>query len=131
LNVTGGSRILEIDPVKNEIVWEYTGESSGAPGWTFRSSFISSARRLPNGNTLIDEGYNGRLFQVTPKGEIVWEYVSPYFGAFPSGGSNLKSNWIYRAQPVPYEWAPAGTPHAENAVIPPDPAAFRVPLLAQ
>ncbi len=29
LNVTGGSRILEIDPVKKEIVWEYTGESSG------------------------------------------------------------------------------------------------------
>jgi hypothetical protein len=80
LRVTGGSRVLEIDPVKKEIVWEYNGESSGKPGWTFLSSFISSARRLPNGNTLIDEGYDGRLFQVTPKGEIVWEYVSPYFG---------------------------------------------------
>ena len=126
LNVTGGSRILEIDPVKKEIVWEYTGESSGAPGWTFRSSFISSARRLPNGNTLIDEGFDGRLFQVTPQGEIAWEYVSPYFGEFPSAGSKLTSNWVYRAQPVPYEWAPEGTPHEEKAVAAPEPASFRV-----
>jgi hypothetical protein len=103
LGVTSGSRVLEIDPVKQEIVWEYTGESSGAPAWTFRSSFISSARRLPNGNTLIDEGFDGRLFQVTPQDEIVWEYVSPYFGEFPNAGSKLSSNWVYRAQPVPYE----------------------------
>lgn len=127
LTVTGGSRVLEIDPIKQEIVWEYSGESSGRPGWTFRSSFISSARRLPNGNTLIDEGYNGRFFQVTPKGEIVWEYISPYFGNFPDGGRDNQSNWVYRAQPVPYEWAPAGTTHSENAVNPPSLAAFRVP----
>ncbi|ACK49385.1 conserved hypothetical protein [Methylocella silvestris BL2] len=125
LNVTGGSRILEIDPVKKEIVWEYTGESSGGPAWSFRSSFISSARRLPNGNTLIDEGYNGRFFQVTPQGEIVWEYVSPYFGEFPKAGSGLRSNWVYRAQPVPYEWAPAGTPHAEIAAPAPQAAELR------
>jgi Arylsulfotransferase (ASST) len=127
LTVTGGSRVLEIDPIKQEIVWEYSGESSGRPGWTFRSSFISSARRPPNGNTLIDEGYNGRFFQVTPKGEIVWEYISPYFGNFPDGGRDNQSNWVYRAQPVPYEWAPAGTAHSENAVNPPSLAAFRVP----
>lgn len=74
-----GSRVLEIDPVKMEIVWQYTGVNSGRPGFTFYSSYISSARRLPNGNTLIDEGMNGRFIQVTPKGEIVWEYISPYF----------------------------------------------------
>jgi hypothetical protein len=132
LSVTGGSRVLEIDPIKKEIVWEYNGESSGRPGWTFLSSFISSARRLPNGNTLIDEGYNGRFFQITPKGEIVWEYVSPYFGNFfgnvPGVGQGIPSNWVYRAQPVPYEWAPAGTPHSEKAVIPPPLGKFKVPV---
>jgi hypothetical protein len=127
LAVTGGSRVLEIDPSKQEIVWEYTGESSGRPGWTFRSSFISSARRLPNGNTLIDEGYNGRFFQVTPKGDIVWEYISPYFGAFPDGTGGNQSNWVYRAQPVPYDWAPTGTPHSEKPVIPPSLVDFRLP----
>jgi len=126
LTVTGGSRVLEIDPIKQEIVWEYTGESSGRPGWTFESSFISSARRLPNGNTLIDEGYNGRFFQVTPKGEIVWEYISPYFGNGPGAGRDIVSNYVYRAQPVPYEWVPAGTPHSEKAVIPPALADFRL-----
>ena len=130
LSVTGGSRVLEINPDKKEIVWEYDGESSGRPGWTFLSSFISSARRLPNGNTLIDEGYDGRLFQVTPKGEIVWEYVSPYFGSLygnvPGVKQGIPSNWVYRAQPVPYDWAPAGTPHSEKPVVPPALAEFRV-----
>jgi len=57
--------------VKKEIVWQYTGESSGRPVWSFFSSFVSSAQRLPNGNTLIDEGMNGRIFQITRDGDIV------------------------------------------------------------
>jgi hypothetical protein len=77
LRLFGGSRVLEIDPVKQQIVWEYTGSNSDRPEWTFHSSFISDARRLPNGNTFIDEGMNGRFFQVTPAGEIVWEHVKP------------------------------------------------------
>ena len=31
-----------------------------------------------HGNTLICEGSNGRIFEVTPAGEIVWEYVNPF-----------------------------------------------------
>lgn len=112
--VISGSRVLEIDPLKNQIVWQYTAESSKQPGWAFFSSFISSARRLPNGNTLIDEGQNGRFFQVTPAGEIVWEYVSPYFGKAPLG--DAISNWVYRALPVDYSWVPEGTPREEKAV---------------
>lgn len=128
LGVNSGSRVLEIDPEKKEIVWQYTAESSGSPGWTFYSSFISSARRLPNGNTLIDEGMNGRIFQVTPKGLIVWEYVSPYFAPSPVGSSTgiVTSNWIYRAQPVPYGWVPNGTPRSEKPVTPPERSTFHV-----
>jgi Arylsulfotransferase (ASST) len=116
LGVNSGSRVLEIDPVKKQIVWQYTAENSGRPGWTFYSSFISSARRLPNGNTLIDEGMNGRFFQVTPAGKIVWEYVSPYYATSPVGATSstpVLTNWVYRAQPVPYDWVPAGTPRSE------------------
>ena len=126
---TGGSRVLEIDPVKNEIVWQYTGEDSGNPGWSFRSTNISAARRLPNGNTFIDEGQSGRLFQVTRDGDIVWEYVNPYFrsGKDKFTGRTTANNSLYRGQPVPYEWVPAGTPHSEKAVIPPEPSQFRIP----
>lgn len=124
LSLLGGSRVLEIDPVKGEIVWQYSAADSGQPGWAFFSAFISSARRLPNGNTLIDEGKFGRVFQVTAKGEIVWEYVSPYFGKAPLG--NARSNWLYRALPVPYDWVPEGTPRSEQAVTPPALEQFRV-----
>jgi hypothetical protein len=127
--VTGGSRVLEIDPVKKEIVWQYTAEESGNPYWTFNSNHISSARRLPNGNTLIDEGERGRLFQVTKAGDIVWDYVNPYFryGKDAVTGRQTANNQIYRAQPVPYDRAPDGTPRAERPIAAPDPAHFRVP----
>jgi hypothetical protein len=121
-----GSRVLEIDPVKKEIVWAYTGLDSGGPVWTFHSSFISNAERLPNGNTFINEGMNGRFFQVTPAGEIVWEYINPHFTNSNDSG-RLLSNQVYRAQPVPYGWVLEGTPHSERAVVPPDLENFRIP----
>jgi hypothetical protein len=129
LKTVAGSRVLEIDPVNHQIVWEYTGSDSNRPEWTFYSGFISDARRLPNGNTFIDEGTNGRFFQVTPNGEIVWEYVSPYFGSAPfgPGGRNVVTNFVYRAQPVSYDWVPAELPHGERAVVPPDLSTFQVP----
>lgn len=128
LSVTGGSRVLEIDPVRKQIVWQYTGEDSGGPGWSFQSTHISAARRLPNGNTFIDEGQKGRLFQVTRDGDIVWEYVNPYFhrGHDAQSGKETANNQLYRAQPVPYAWVPAGTPHAEKAVSAVDISRFRL-----
>ncbi|HNG59221.1 MAG TPA: aryl-sulfate sulfotransferase, partial [Cellvibrionaceae bacterium] len=129
LNTQPGSRVLEIDPIKNEIVWQYTGVDSGAPNYTFYSSYISSARRLPNGNTLIDEGMNGRFIQVTPQGEIVWEYISPYFSqANPKDEKPTINNSVYRAQPVPYDWAPAGTPHSEKPLKALDVSQYRLPV---
>lgn len=53
--------------------WHYE-----APNRTdFFSSEISGAHRLPNGNTLICAGVIGHLFEVTPSGEMVWQYVNP------------------------------------------------------
>lgn len=129
LSVTGGSRVLEIDPVKKEIVWQYSGEDSGGPGWSFRSTHISNARRLPNGNTFIDEGQKGRLFQVTPDGEIVWEYVNAYprRGKDPRTGRATANYQLYRGQPIPYDWVPAGTPRSETSVTSPENGQFRVP----
>ena len=90
----------------------------------FYSSYISSAQRLPNGNTLITEGSDGHLIEVTPEHEIVWEYVNPYFKNI---GGNFKMNMVYRAYRTPYEWVPQAT-HAEEVSIEPlDVETFRVP----
>ena len=84
------SRVVEFDPATGKTVWEYVG----APAWTLFSPHISGCQRLPNGNTLICEGLWGRLIEVTTGGEIVWEYVSPFFGPHKSGGPG---NWLFRA----------------------------------
>ena len=36
------------------------------------------AQRLPNRNTLITETDTGRAFEVTPEGEIVWQFLNPH-----------------------------------------------------
>ena len=58
------SRVLEIDPVTLKIVWQYTPREAGflvpLDASRFYSPFISSAQRLPNGNTLICESSGER-----------------------------------------------------------------------
>jgi len=53
-----------------ELAWEYVPKE----GEEFFSWFISGAQRLPNGNTLINHGADSRMREVTPEGDIVWEY---------------------------------------------------------
>ena len=119
------SRVLEIDPVAMKIVWQYTPTEAGflAPmdSNRFYSPFISGMQRLPNGNTLITEGSDGRVFEVTPDHKIVWEFVSPYKGKF------VPMNMTYRAYRVPYEWVPQVAKPVETAIEPLDVATFRVP----
>jgi hypothetical protein len=87
------SRVIEFNPRDpDHPVWVYKASMSGRPDWWFFSSFISAAQRLPNGDTFITEGMNGRMFEVTPAGEIVWEYVSPYFGT----RQTTQTNQIFR-----------------------------------
>ncbi len=70
----GESRIVELDPKEKRIVWQYTGSDADP----FFSPTRGACERLPNGNTLITESDNGRVFEVTPDAEIVWEYFSPH-----------------------------------------------------
>jgi hypothetical protein len=70
------SRVLEIDSATKQIIWKFQ-EARVAD---FYSPRLSNAQRLPNGNTLINEGWFGRFFEVTRDGSVVWEYVNPYFG---------------------------------------------------
>ena len=54
-------------------LWHYEAKNRT----DFFSSEVSGAHRMPNGNTLICEGVVGNLFEVTPEGEKVWQYVNP------------------------------------------------------
>jgi hypothetical protein len=85
------SRVLEIDPATKNIVWKY----QDTPLWNFYSPRVSNAQRLPNGNTLINEGSFGRFFEVTTDGDTVWEYVSPYFFG-PATGQHNRVARAYR-----------------------------------
>jgi hypothetical protein len=89
------SRVIEVDATTDTIVWSYDTK----PSWRFFSSFISGAQRLENGNTLICEGMQGRLFEVTTEGNIVWEYVNPFFGEDERWGN---VNIVFRA----YRYSP-------------------------
>lgn len=119
------SRILEFNPVTLEVVWQHSYlDANVLPkmnNYYFYSPLISSAQRLANGNTMITEGSNGHVFELTPDHEIVWEYMSPYFG------DDGRSNYIYRAYRVPYEWVPQLDRPEEKAVQKIDNSRFRVP----
>jgi hypothetical protein len=70
----GRSRVIELLPASGEVVWEY----GLAPGEQIFSAEAGSCQRLPNGNTLISESEAGRALEVTPGGEVVWEFRTPH-----------------------------------------------------
>jgi hypothetical protein len=56
---------------------------------------VGDADRLPNGNTLITAGVSGRIIEVTPAGEIVWDF------RMTQGETPPNFPWFYRAEHVP------------------------------
>jgi hypothetical protein len=82
------SRVVEVDPLTSKVVWEYGGD----PPEQFFSGHISGAERLPNGNVLICEGASGRVFEITQRGETVWEWVTP----FTTTTQGRTRAWIFR-----------------------------------
>lgn len=72
----GVSRVLELDPATYQVHWSYAGRE----GEPLDSVARSSQNRLANGNTLVVESMAGRVIEVTPGGDIVWEFVNPVRG---------------------------------------------------
>ena len=90
------SAVWELDLLTGQIVWSYQGNEKEP----FYASALSNAQRLPDGNTFICSGSkpdHGRLFEVTPQGEIVWEFQNPY--AEYAEGEKI----VYRAYKYPPE----------------------------
>jgi len=78
----GWSRVIEVDPLRREIVWEYGVPGTGgrldpeAPGSYFTAT-RGANQRLSNGNTLITNSVHGQVFEVTREGELVWFFQDP------------------------------------------------------
>lgn len=62
-------------------LWNYTAPNKSE----FFSWFISGVQRLPNGNTLINSGAQGVVFEVTPDHEVVWRFANPFKNTPPAG----------------------------------------------
>ena len=65
----GRARILETNPDTGELLYEQDG---------FVSPEAGTVAALPNGNLLITESERGRAVELTPNGEVAWEFRSPH-----------------------------------------------------
>jgi hypothetical protein len=68
----------------------------GASGYGFTNPIapngvdaLRGAQTLPNGNTLVTEGIDGRVFEVTRDGTSVWEYIDSRFSGPKSSNAHL------------------------------------------
>lgn len=67
----GYSRVVELDPIRREIVWTYEDRGS------LYSPIRGGAQQLPNGNVLVTESESGHALEVTRSGRVVWELWNP------------------------------------------------------
>lgn len=76
----GTPAILVADSENDRIVEYQLTESGWERTWllTGNLSWPRDADRLPNGNTLITDTLHQRIIEVTPTGEVVWEYYAPW-----------------------------------------------------
>lgn len=86
------SQVWELDPASNEVVWRYRAKDNPQG---FFSPHIGGCQRLASGNTIICEGAKGCAFEVTPDGDVVWEYICPHFNSTPYFG---RVNWLFRVR---------------------------------
>jgi len=67
------SRVLEVDPLLGEVVWQYPE----TPQQGFYSRTRGAAQALANQNVLVTESDRGRVVEVDRDGKIVWEFFNP------------------------------------------------------
>lgn len=72
---TDSSGVPATRQFSEQIVWMYHTTDG------FNSHHGSAVQRLPNGNTMAQLARVGRLLEIAPDGEVVWEYVNPLTNA--------------------------------------------------
>jgi hypothetical protein len=93
---------------QGKVVWQYALDLNGlpaSPGLTGHGVNVFSAKRLPNGNTLIGGGNNNRVIEVNPSGKIVWSVESKDL-------PGITLAWITTIDPLPNGDLIFGNSHA-------------------
>ena len=106
----GTSRVLEVDPFTQQIVWSFAGR----PGEGLFSETVGAVQRLPGGNTLVVESNFGRALEVTPDGRIAWEWINPN----RAGKKNELIATLFHLERVPRALTVAGEPSSPPASPP-------------
>ncbi|MFB6156029.1 MAG: aryl-sulfate sulfotransferase [Haloferacaceae archaeon] len=88
---SGRTTVLVADSENNRIVeyardpdggwtrtWRLGGDRGILGGGASDLAWPRDADRLPNGNTLVSDSRNSRVFEVTPAGDVVWEVYAPW-----------------------------------------------------
>ena len=78
----GTPTVLVADSENDRVVEYAKTNRTWTRTWTLGSSeslnWPRDADRLPNGNTLVTDTLNHRVIEVTPDGEVVWEFYAPW-----------------------------------------------------
>jgi hypothetical protein len=77
----GTPTILVADSENNRIVEYAKADGEWVRTWEVGSGSLNwprDADRLPNGNTLVTDTLNHRVMEITPTGEVVWEYYATW-----------------------------------------------------
>ena len=98
----GRSRVIEFNPFTLEITWEYDGD--------LFTQVMGSVQRLANGNTLITETDAGRVLEVTPDKQVVWEFNTPYRRGENNDLVAVIPEMIRLPVDFPTDWAAGETP---------------------
>jgi hypothetical protein len=69
----GPTRIAEFAPSTTRLDWQYTGTAEQP----FDSTWWGKQTPLENGHVLVADSLQGRIFEVTRAGRIVWEWRTP------------------------------------------------------
>lgn len=72
LGVWPRSRVIEVDPLSQRIVWSFDGGRQ-----PLISETCGTGQRLPNGNTIAVASDTGRAVEVDADGRVVWAWTNP------------------------------------------------------
>jgi hypothetical protein len=103
------SRVIQVSRDDKSIIWEYKDPHP----MTFFTPFMGGVQRLLGGNTLVTEAAFGRIFEVTQKGELVWEYINPDFSDYKGlGAKEIEGYFPYPANALfrAYKYTPEQIP---------------------